>query len=81
MGKVIKFPDKMKRHNETWNEGYSDGYRGRDKQMGKSEGYYIGYAVGKDDRDEDEVAIASGDCDMLNDEERIEIFGNETDRI
>lgn len=81
MGKVIKFPDKMRRHNEAWNEGYSDGYALRDSQVGKPDPYYTGYDVGKDDRAEDDEAIASGTFDLLTEEERREVYGVEDDRI
>lgn len=81
MGKVINFPPEKARHNRIWNEGYSDGYHGKTAQVGKPDPYYTAYEVGKDDREEDSEAIESGDFDLLTEEERKEVYGDERDQI
>jgi hypothetical protein len=69
------------RINRLFNEGYTDGYRMRESRTGMPEPYYTGYDAGKSDRDEDNAAVASGDFDLLNEEERKEVYGDESDRI
>jgi hypothetical protein len=81
VGKVIQFPESMKRHNRLWNEGYSDGYNKQVPKVDMPDPYYTGYDVGKDDREEDEEAIASGDFDDLSEAERLHLYGEERDRI
>ena len=76
MGKVfeLSFTDKLR--NRQWNQGYSDGYNSRPNND-HSEAYNIAYEVGQADRAEDEEAIASGQFDLLDEEERKYVYGNE----
>lgn len=81
MSKILYFPPEKARQNHIWNEGYNDGYQSRSAQVGKPDPYYTAYEIGKDDREEDAEAIESGEFDLLTDEEREEVYGNERDRI
>lgn len=80
MAKYV-FTPAMARRNKLWNRGYSDGYNRLPSQVDMSDVYYNGYEVGKNDRDEDDEAVASGDFDLLSEEERKQIYGDERDRI
>lgn len=81
MGKVIPFSRESKRRNQVWNDGYSDGYHGREAQIDMPKEYYTAFEVGQSDREEDNSALESGDLDLLDDEERKEIYGDESDRV
>lgn len=78
---VTPLTDKQKRDHARWNQGYSEGYNRRPMQLDIPEPYLTGYEVGKSDRTEDDEAIESGTFDLLNEEEREGIYGNEKDRI
>jgi hypothetical protein len=65
--------------NRHWNKGYADGYNKRIKIV-SSLTYSTAYDIGAADRAEDEEAIASGEFDLLTEEERREIYGDEHDK-
>lgn len=73
--------DKQKRDHRQWNKGYRRGYQRLAHETDQSEIYYIAYEVGRSDRAEDDEAMESGTFDLLNEDEREEIYGNEKDRI
>lgn len=80
MGKVINFPPEKAKHNRIWNAGYRDGYKSRPAQLDMPDPYLEAYQIGKDDAEEDQEALESGDFDILTEEERREIYGYESDK-
>lgn len=73
---------------DKYNQGYGAGYHRNKKPLQKisveMEGYSLfmrGYLQGIEDRAEDEEAIASGEFDLLNEEERRYLYGDEVDHV
>jgi len=63
-----------------WSRGYSDGYRSIRARLNQPREYYTGYVIGDTDRYEDEQALETGDYDPLTDNERLAIYGDESDK-
>ena len=80
MGKLISLTESQKRQGRLWNEGFGDGYHYLPSQTGKPEVYYTAYDVGKETRDEDEEALASGEVDHLSESEKEFLYGFEERR-
>jgi hypothetical protein len=72
----------MASRNRRWADGYHAGYHRSvfDSSRTDDVEYNIGYSVGIADRVEDEEAIKLGEFDLLTEEERLWIYGDESDQ-
>lgn len=77
MGKVHHLTPNELHRNRLWSQGYSDGYNHNFASSDPSDIYQRAHEQGVLDREEDEAAIASGTFDLLNEEERVLVYGHE----